>query len=178
MAACHDGAGLFDNLSDRLQGIFKKLSGQGRISEAALNESLREIRLALLEADVHVSVAKQLLANVREKALGKDHEDVAETLNNYAVLLQRLADFTRAEAMQLRAAKILEKVHGPAHQSVGIVMTNLLFILIFYGLFTSFGLFMRFIRRDALDLKRKGDVTSYWKDAPPEKPATHYFRQY
>jgi hypothetical protein len=61
---------------------------------------------------------------------------------------------------------------------IGIVMTNLLFMLIFYGLFTSFGLFMRLIRRDALGLKRKGDVTSYWKDAPPEKPAIHYFRQY
>jgi len=63
---------LFDNLSDRLQGIFKKLSGQGRISETALNESLREVRLALLEADVHVSVVKQLLANVREKSLGEE----------------------------------------------------------------------------------------------------------
>ena len=61
---------MFDNLSDRLQGIFKKLSGQGRISETALNETLREVRLALLEADVHVSVVKELLSKVREKGLG------------------------------------------------------------------------------------------------------------
>jgi signal recognition particle subunit SRP54 len=63
---------LFDNLSERLQGVFKKLSGQARISESALNESLREVRLALLEADVHVSVVKQLLSAVREKALGEE----------------------------------------------------------------------------------------------------------
>ena len=63
---------MFDNLSDRLQGIFKKLSGQGRISETVLNESLREVRLALLEADVHVGVVKALLDDVREKALGEE----------------------------------------------------------------------------------------------------------
>jgi signal recognition particle subunit SRP54 len=63
---------LFDNLSTRLQGIFKKLSGQGRISEAALKDTLREVRLALLEADVHVSVVKHLLEAVRERALGED----------------------------------------------------------------------------------------------------------
>lgn len=63
---------MFDNLSERLQGIFKKLSGQARISETVLNESLREVRLALLEADVHVGVVKQLLAGVRDKALGEE----------------------------------------------------------------------------------------------------------
>ena len=63
---------MFDNLSGRLQGIFKKLSGQGRVSEAVLQETLREVRLALLEADVHVSVVKQLLEAVREKALGEE----------------------------------------------------------------------------------------------------------
>lgn len=61
---------------------------------------------------------------------------------------------------------------------VGIVMANLLFMLLYYGLFTPFGLFMRLIKRDALDLKRDRDATTYWKDAPPERPATHYFRQY
>ena len=63
---------MFDNLSGRLQGIFKKLSGQGRVSEAVLQETLREVRLALLEADVHVSVVKQLLEAVRGKALGEE----------------------------------------------------------------------------------------------------------
>lgn len=61
---------------------------------------------------------------------------------------------------------------------IGIFMTNLLFMLIFYGLFTPFGLVMRIIKRDELNLKRRGDVNTYWKDAPPEKPSTYYFRQY
>ena len=61
---------------------------------------------------------------------------------------------------------------------IGIVISNLLFTLLFYGLFTPFALVMRLIGRDALNLKLKGNATSYWKDAPPERPATRYFRQF
>ncbi len=60
---------MFQGLSERLQGIFDALRGQARITEAALGQTLREIRVALLEADVHVSVVKALLDSVREKAL-------------------------------------------------------------------------------------------------------------
>jgi signal recognition particle subunit SRP54 len=63
---------VFDSLSERLQGALKKIRGQGRINEATLRESLREVRLALLEADVHVSVVKALLDAVREQALDED----------------------------------------------------------------------------------------------------------
>jgi signal recognition particle subunit SRP54 len=63
---------VFDRLSERLQGILRKLGGQGRIHEAVLDPTLREVRLALLEADVHVGVAQTLLAAVREKALGEE----------------------------------------------------------------------------------------------------------
>ncbi len=69
---------MFDALSDRLQGIFKNLRGQGRISESVLGDTLREIRLALLEADVHVGVVKSLVGAVREKGLG---EEVLKDLN-------------------------------------------------------------------------------------------------
>ncbi len=62
---------MFENLSDRLQGIFRKLGGQGRITEPILEASLREIRMALLEADVHVGVARSLLEAVRGRALGE-----------------------------------------------------------------------------------------------------------
>ena len=62
---------MFDNLTERLQGVFKKLSGQGRVNEATLKESLREVRMALLEADVHVGVVKELISAVREKASGE-----------------------------------------------------------------------------------------------------------
>jgi hypothetical protein len=61
---------------------------------------------------------------------------------------------------------------------VGIVMANLLFGLLFYVLFAPLGLFMRLIGRDALSLKSKKGSISYWKDAPPPRPVTHYFRQY
>jgi len=63
---------VFENLSKRLQRVLKDLSGQGRINEAVLTKSLREVRLALLEADVNVGVAKALLDGVREKALGQE----------------------------------------------------------------------------------------------------------
>jgi signal recognition particle subunit SRP54 len=63
---------LFQSLSGRLQGVLKKLGGQGRVSEAVLKESLREVRMALLEADVHVSVVRALIEAVREKALGEE----------------------------------------------------------------------------------------------------------
>ncbi len=59
---------MFDNLTARLQGVFKKLSGKARISEAVLKDSLREVRMALLEADVHVGVIKELIAAVSERA--------------------------------------------------------------------------------------------------------------
>jgi signal recognition particle subunit SRP54 len=63
---------VFENLAERLQRVLKDLGGQGRVSEAVLQQSLREVRLALLEADVHVGVAKTLLERVREKALGQE----------------------------------------------------------------------------------------------------------
>lgn len=63
---------MFENLSDRLQGIVKKLKGQTRITEKELNECLREVKLALLEADVNYKVVKKFVNNVKEKALGED----------------------------------------------------------------------------------------------------------
>jgi len=63
---------MFDALGERLQGIFRSLRGETRIDEAILGETLREIRLALLEADVHVSVVKALLEAVRAKALNEE----------------------------------------------------------------------------------------------------------
>ena len=56
---------MFDSLTERLQGAFKKLTGQARISDAVLKESLREVRMALLEADVHIGVVKELTNAVR-----------------------------------------------------------------------------------------------------------------
>ena len=63
---------MFSQLSDKLQDIFKDLRGHGSISEANINDALRQVRLALLEADVHFQVAKDFIAKVRDKALGQE----------------------------------------------------------------------------------------------------------
>ncbi len=63
---------MFQNLSERLQGVLRNLRGQARITEATLQESLRQVRLALLEADVNVAVVQKLINAVREKALGEE----------------------------------------------------------------------------------------------------------
>src|SRR6202162_4984837 len=63
---------MFDTLSDRLDGIFKKLRGHGRISESNIDEALREVRLALLEADVNIKVVRDFVEHVRKKALGQE----------------------------------------------------------------------------------------------------------
>jgi signal recognition particle subunit SRP54 len=63
---------VFEGLTERLQSVFRKLRGQGRITESVLGDALREIRVALLEADVHVGVVRQLLDRVREQALGQE----------------------------------------------------------------------------------------------------------
>jgi signal recognition particle subunit SRP54 len=63
---------MFENLSEKLQRAFKNLRGQGKLSEENIGEALREIRLALLEADVNFKVVKQLIDNIREKALGTE----------------------------------------------------------------------------------------------------------
>ncbi len=63
---------MFSRLSDKLQDVFKDLRGHGRISESNVNDALREVRLALLEADVHFKVAKDFIARVKEKALGEE----------------------------------------------------------------------------------------------------------
>lgn len=62
---------MFNHLSGSLQETFKKLRGHGRISETNISDALREVRLALLEADVEFSVAKEFIARVKEKALGE-----------------------------------------------------------------------------------------------------------
>jgi signal recognition particle subunit SRP54 len=63
---------MFENLTERLQRTFKNLRGQGKLSEEHLDAALAEIREALLEGDVNVGVADELLANIRKKALGTE----------------------------------------------------------------------------------------------------------
>ena len=68
---------MFDRLSDRFDDIFRQLRGQGRITERNIDESLREIRRSLLEADVNFNVARSFIQRVKEQALG---QQVAKSL--------------------------------------------------------------------------------------------------
>src|SRR5437773_10677946 len=62
---------MFSQLSDKLQDVFKELRGHGTINESNIDAALRQVRLALLEADVDFQVAKKFIARVKEKALGE-----------------------------------------------------------------------------------------------------------
>src|SRR6185503_1051883 len=63
---------MFDNLSEKLQRVFKNLRGEGKLSAENMEAALREIRVALLEADVHFRVVKQLMESIKEKAMGQE----------------------------------------------------------------------------------------------------------
>ncbi len=63
---------MFDNLSDKLQRVFKTLRGEGKLSAENMDAALREIRVALLEADVHFRVVKQFIEAVKEQAMGQE----------------------------------------------------------------------------------------------------------
>src|SRR5206468_10218447 len=63
---------MFDSLSTRLQEVFKTLAGQGRLTAETIEAALREIRLALLEADVNFKVVKAFVDRVRDRAMGQD----------------------------------------------------------------------------------------------------------
>jgi len=63
---------MFENLSDKLNNIFKQLKGHGKLTEKNIEEGLKEIRMALLEADVHYKVVKKLIVDIKERALGQE----------------------------------------------------------------------------------------------------------
>ena len=62
----------FDNLSEKLQNIFKNLRSKGRLTEDDVKAALKEVKLALLEADVNFRVVKQFIKTVQERAIGQD----------------------------------------------------------------------------------------------------------
>jgi len=63
---------MFDDLTIKLEGIFKKLRGRGKLSEGNIKDALREVRRALLEADVNFKVAKDFVSQVESKAIGQE----------------------------------------------------------------------------------------------------------
>ncbi len=92
----------FEGLSEKLSAAFKKLRGKGRLSEADVKEAMREIRLALLEADVSYKVVKQFIAQVTEKAVGSD---VLEALSP-AQMIIKIVNQELTELMGGASAKL------------------------------------------------------------------------
>ena len=79
----------FDNLSDKLNSVFKKLRNRGRLTESDVKEAMREVRLALLEADVNYKVAKDFTNTVAEKCIG---ENVMESLTAAQMVIKLVRD--------------------------------------------------------------------------------------
>jgi signal recognition particle subunit SRP54 len=63
---------MFENLSDKLNTVFKKLKGHGKLTEKNIDEGLKEVRMALLEADVHYRVVKSFIADIKNRAMGQE----------------------------------------------------------------------------------------------------------
>ncbi len=97
---------MFDTLSDRLSATFKNLRGKGRLSEADIDATAREIRIALLEADVALPVVRSFIKNVKERALGAE---VSKALNPAQQVLKivndELVQILGGETRRLRFAK-------------------------------------------------------------------------
>ena len=89
---------LFDSLSDRLNHIFSKLTKRGKLTELEIRTAMREVRVALLEADVNLKVAKQFIADVSEKAVG---QEILTSLNP----AQQVIKIVNEELVQLMGAK-------------------------------------------------------------------------
>jgi signal recognition particle subunit SRP54 len=98
---------VFETLSDRLTQVFSSLRGQGRLSPADIDATTREIRIALLEADVALPVVRQFIAHVRERASGSE---VSEALNPaqqvIKIVNEELIEILGGEARRLRFAKV------------------------------------------------------------------------
>ncbi|MGH3658173.1 MAG: signal recognition particle receptor subunit alpha, partial [Micromonosporaceae bacterium] len=97
---------MFDTLTDRLSGIFDKLRSKGRLTESDINATAREIRMALLEADVALPVVKQFIGRIRERAKGSE---VSQALNPaqqvIKIVHEELVTVIGGEARRLQFAK-------------------------------------------------------------------------
>ena len=106
---------MFDALSDRLQAALGDVRSRGKLSEDDVNAAMREIRLALLEADVNFKVVKQFTAAVKERALG---QDVLQSLNPgqqvVKIVSDELTQLMGGSGRELAFAKIRARIAGTA----------------------------------------------------------------
>lgn len=97
---------MFDTLHDRLNDAFRALRGKGRLTEADIDATAREIRIALLEADVNLSVVKEFITAVKERAKGTElHKALNPTQQIVKIVNEELIEILGGEARQLRFAK-------------------------------------------------------------------------
>ena len=91
----------FESLADKLQNVFKNLRGKGRLSEADVKAALKEVKMALLEADVSFKVVKQFISSVQERAIG---QDVLESLTPGQMVIK----FVNEELVKLMGSETTE----------------------------------------------------------------------
>jgi signal recognition particle subunit SRP54 len=106
---------MFENLTARFQETFRKLRGKGKLSEADVDEALREIRIALLEADVNFKVVRDFVSNVRERAVG---QEVASSLTPG----QQVIKIVSAELTRLMGGREAKIQHSPKPPTVIMVV--------------------------------------------------------
>lgn len=96
----------FESLSDKLQGVFKKMRGKGKLNEKDIKEAMREIKLALLEADVNFKVVKEIVSDISERALGQEIlESLTPAQQIVKIVNEELTEMMGGEASRLEYAK-------------------------------------------------------------------------
>ncbi|HET9442728.1 MAG TPA: signal recognition particle receptor subunit alpha, partial [Acidimicrobiales bacterium] len=96
---------MFESLSDRFEGIFTRLRGKGRLGDDDVDEVLREIRLALLEADVNFTVVRGLVARIREQCVGADlHKSLTPAQQVIKIVHQELINTLGGESLRITYA--------------------------------------------------------------------------
>ncbi|WP_419176738.1 signal recognition particle protein [Desulfosediminicola sp.] len=94
---------MFENLTDRLEGVFKKLRGHGILTEENIKEAMREVRIALLDADVNFKVAKEFVAKVTEQAIGREvSKSLSPGQQVIKIVHEELVALLGGEAEQIR----------------------------------------------------------------------------
>jgi signal recognition particle subunit SRP54 len=124
---------MFEQLSDKLNGTFERLRGRARVSESDLEEALRDVRVALLEADVNLKVVRQLIATVRERALGeKVLESITGAQQVVKIVHDALVEMLGGEAVPITRAErpptviLLVGLQGSGKTTTGGKIANLL----------------------------------------------------
>ncbi len=107
----------FDSLSEKLQNVFKNLRSKGRLTEDDVKTALREVKLALLEADVNFKVVKQFVRDVQERAVG---QDVMSGLNPGQMVIK----IVNEEMVRLMGAETTELTLEPGRALTVIMMTG------------------------------------------------------